>query len=259
VQEAVYIAGPLLATALATAISPEAALLATAILGLAGSVGVAASAASRTWHPASRRRLDPLGALRPRGIRLLAATHLCIGVSIGAVTVAALLEAERHGTPWLAGTLPTVFSVGGLLGGLLYSARTWPGDHLCHLRALVATYALTWGLLLFHPNPQAAVLLVILPGVLVVPITTAGSQAIHALAPAGTATEAFGWLIGAINLGIALGTALGGQWQISYHLCAAAAVAAVITLLAGDRFLRNPVSRQRYPSQMANSLLHYAS
>ncbi|MFF3256446.1 MFS transporter [Actinacidiphila glaucinigra] len=230
-QEGVYVVGPLLVTVLAAAISPTAALLMVAAVGLAGGLTVAASEPSRTWRPRPRSDRDLMGALRPRGMRVVLSGFFCVGMALGALNVAAAAAADRHDALWLTGALPAALSLAGITGGLVYGRRAWPGTRVSHLHALGALFALAWVPLLLDPPPVLALALIAVPGGAFLPLLTVGYQCVDELATPGTVTEAFGWLVSAINLGLALGTAIGGRTH-GYHLCAAAALAAAFTLLA---------------------------
>ncbi|MEU1621488.1 MFS transporter [Streptomyces sp. NPDC005722] len=235
-QEGVYVVGPLLATVLATTISPGAALLTVTVVGLAGALGVATSRPSRSWQPQPRRDRDLLGALRPTGMTAVLAAYFCVGVALGALNVAAAVSADRHDALWLTGALPAALSLSGITGGLIYGRWAWPGSRTTHLHALAALFALAWIPLLMDPPPILALALIAAPGGIFLPLLTVGYQAVTDLAAPGTVTEAIGWLVSAINCGLALGTALGGRIG-GFHLCAAAALAAALTLLTH----RNPI------------------
>ena len=47
-------------------------------------------------------------------------------------------------------------------------------------------------------------------GIWITPQSTAHSQAIELVAPGGTATEAFGWVVTAVTLGLAAGQSISG-------------------------------------------------
>ncbi|SNT34091.1 MFS transporter [Actinacidiphila glaucinigra] len=230
-QEGVYVVGPLLATALATTISSGAALLTVTVVGLAGALAVAASQPSRRWRPQPRRDRDLLAALRPTGMSVVLIAYFCVGVAIGALNVAAAGSADRYDALWLTGALPAALSLSGITGGLVYGRWAWPGSRTTHLHALAALFALAWIPLLMDPPPVLALALIAAPGGIFLPLLTVGYQAVTDLAAPGTVTEAIGWLVSAINCGLALGTAAGGRAGPGFHLCAAAALAAALTLL----------------------------
>ncbi|MER6434175.1 MFS transporter [Streptomyces sp900105245] len=228
-QEIVYVAGPALAVVTATYFTPAWALALAAAAALAGSVVFATARPARSWRAVARRR-DPLGVLRPPAMRLLLCALVFLGGTVGALDVAAIAVAGRQDAAWLAGALPAVFSAAGLLGGILF-ARLQPATapQPRHLLVVAALFAAGW-LPLLAPLPAPAVLAAaVLPGTLFVPLLTVASLALTALAPAGTSTEAVGWMSSAMRLGLAGGTALAGP--LGGHFALPLAAAALCALL----------------------------
>ncbi|MFG3207364.1 MFS transporter [Streptomyces sp. NPDC048192] len=232
-QEIVYVAGPALAIATATTLSPAAALALAAALTLAGSLAFATARPARTWRAAPRQR-DRLGVLRPPAMRPLLIALVFLGSTVGALDVAAIAVATRQGASWLAGALPAAFSAAGLIGGVLF-ARLKPTTAPVrqHLLRLAAVFTAGW-LPLLVPLPAPAVLaLALLPGAMFVPLLTVASLTVTRLAPPGTSTEAVGWMSSAMRLGVAGGTALAGPLGGRFTLPLTAA--AVCTLLLAPR------------------------
>ncbi|MFD6470756.1 MFS transporter [Streptomyces goshikiensis] len=243
-QGLLFVVGPMLAAFLASQYGTGAALAATAATGLTGSLIVLTSAPSRHWraparHPASRSTLANPGLLR----LLLALTG--IGVATGAVTVWAVAMAEQHATDMLTGLIPGAYAVGSLLGGLLYGQRPWPGNTTAHLLAGTAAFALAWLPLLTLPGPGPAVALVLLPGLFLPVVITSAFLTADRLAPAGNLTETCAWMILALGVGTASGTALGGA--LATHPLPGAALplagaAAALTALSTTRRHRAPTT-----------------
>ncbi|MFF4440163.1 MFS transporter [Streptomyces sp. NPDC001621] len=183
----------------------------------------------RLRHRASRPGLacgDPPP--RPAG----RAAPVFLGGTVGALDVASIAVAGRQDAAWLAGALPAVFSAAGLLGGILFT-RLQPAaaPQPRHLLLMAALFAAGW-LPLLAPLPAPAVLAAtVLPGALFVPLLTVASLTLTALAPAGTSTEAVGWMSSAMRLGLAGGTALAGPLggHFALPLLAAALCALLLT------------------------------
>ncbi|MFF8883262.1 MFS transporter [Streptomyces flaveolus] len=231
-QQIVYVTGPALAIATATLLSPAAALAAAAAVTVAGSVAFATARPARTWHAAAPGPRGRSGVLRPPAMRAVLLALVCLGVTVGALDVAAIAVAGRQDASWLAGALPAVFSGAGLAGGVVF-ARFQPATapRPRHLLLLGAVFAACW-LPLLIPLPAPAVLAAVtLPGALFVPVLTVTGLTVTTLAPPGTTTEAVGWMSSAIRLGLAAGTALAGPLggHFALPLMAAAAGALVLT------------------------------
>ncbi|MFF0740598.1 MFS transporter [Streptomyces sp. NPDC004111] len=241
-QGLVFIAGPPLVAVLSATTGPAVALAATAGLGLLGALLVVTSAPSRRWKPAAAPATTGLlGPLRDPGLRWLLVALTGTGAALGALTVWAVTQADRTGIALLSGAIPAALSVGSLLGGLLYGRRTWPGSLRAQLTVSAASFAMAWLPLTFAAGPWAAGAAPVLPGLFLTVTITTAFLAVETLAPAGTLTEAYAWLIAAVGVGQAAGTALAGNLSGDHALGAALPAAAAATtplvLLAGRRAL----------------------
>jgi MFS family permease len=231
--EALFTAGPLLAAAIIAVASPLAALVVSAGCSLTGTLAFIAQQPSRAWRP------DPhagaagrLGALSSSGVRTLAFAALPVGFCFGAIEIALPGFAQSHGQRALAGVLLATWSVGSLLGGLLYGAITWrrPLDWV-YLR-MAALFPLGFLPALLAPSIPAMAVLIMSAGVLIAPQTAACNQLIGAVAPAGAVTEAYAWPVTTTLIGFAPGTAIGGVLleHAGWRWCF---VAAALTALLG--------------------------
>ncbi|CAM5648466.1 hypothetical protein SVIRM249S_07101 [Streptomyces viridochromogenes] len=106
-QEIVYVSGQALAVTVGTWLSPAAAL--AGAVTVAGCLALATVPSARAWRAAPRRR-EQSGVLRPPAMRLLLASLVFLGATIGALDVAAIAVAQRQDASWLAGVLPAAFS-----------------------------------------------------------------------------------------------------------------------------------------------------
>ncbi|MET9776255.1 MFS transporter [Streptomyces sp. NPDC006367] len=257
-QEAVYVAGPLLAALLA-GFTPGGALAATAAVGLVGGLSLGLSRPARELRPLAVTERHWLGPLRSPEVLVLLGALVCAGGVVGAVRVCAAAQGEVLDVTWLAGALPAIMSCGGLVGGLAYGARSWPGSPLTHLVLLAVGHAVAWVPMLWGPHAASSAALVVLPGVCFSTLVCVACLVINMVAPAGTATEAFGWLIAAINLGIAAGSAAAGWADGHYGVALGASVAAALVLLiAGGRLraraAKGPAAARSGPSSAADRL-----
>jgi MFS family permease len=224
-QGLLYIVGPLLVAALASAHSPAVALAATAALGLAGTLVVATAPPSRRWRPAPAVAGDgPPRRLTSPELVALFVSLAGIGFAIGALNVWAVAMAEQHGRDMLSGLLPAAFSTGSFLGGLLYGRRTWPASTTRQLLIGSASFLAGWLPLLALPGPHGATAAVVLPGASLTVVVACAYVTTDALAPAGRTSEAYAWLILSIGAGQAAGTALAGR--LADHTLVSAALPA---------------------------------
>lgn len=231
-QGLLYIAGPLLASWLATTHGPDTALTATAALGLVGTAVVLTAAPSRTWRPATADGAAGRERLMGAGLVLLCTALAGTGFALGAMTVWAADMASTHRLAMLSGVLPAAFSTGSFLGGLIYARRTWPGTTTTQLITTSALFLLGWVPLLAQPAPRAAIALAVVPGLFLTLIITNGFHTVDSLAPASRTTEAYAWLILSVGTGQAAGTALAGALAEHPYVLAGLPAAGAATSLA---------------------------
>jgi predicted MFS family arabinose efflux permease len=135
--------------------------------------------------------------------------------------------ATAHKAPGQSGLLLAVWSLGAITGGLCAGTRVNAAGEVGLMGALGASGV---GLLLVIAAPDIALLypLIFLAGLGLVPALGAMYNLAGKLAPAAGAVEAFGWLSGGTQTGIAGGSALGGVVLQHFGTRTTFAVAAVI-------------------------------
>jgi MFS family permease len=236
--EVAFIAGPLLTATLVAVGSPTLAVLANMGFAMVGTLVFVLSRASRAWRghtgPASLA-----GPLRSQGIVALMFVEVAFGVSLGAMEISITAFATQEGASSAAGVLIAVQAAASLAAGLWYGSRHHDAPagerypRICFLLAL--------GLvpLLFTTSIAEAVPLMIVSGFALAPSGTVLYTLVDELAPPGTATEAFTWMITSISGGVAAGSALGGVLVTGGHphrgfaaTVVAAGVAAIIVYMA---------------------------
>jgi MFS family permease len=204
-QEMIFTAGPLLVVAAAT-VSTESALVITGLLGVAGTAVVTSSSPSQRWR-GEPREAHWAGPLRSAGLRVLMATLCCVGVALGAISVAVVTYADARHIAAASGVLLAANAGGALCGGLVHGARR-AGPTAFPL--LVAGLAAGYLPLATAPVFPLMIAFAFLAGVSLAPTLAAAFTLIDGLAPRGTVTEAFAWLVTAMALGAATGSALAG-------------------------------------------------
>ena len=118
VLEGVYIAGPVLIVGGIGAISTQAAVVACAFFGLAGTLVFTLTSASRAWRPSGVRAPGRAGALADRRILLLLAILTLVALSFAIIEVAVPALCEREGSVRAAGVVLGIWGLGSLAGGV---------------------------------------------------------------------------------------------------------------------------------------------
>ncbi|MER6010257.1 MFS transporter [Streptomyces bluensis] len=216
-DELTFVLGPLLATALCTAVDPAAGLVTEAALTLAGGL---LFAAQRGTQPApvldGHARVEHVSALRVPGVRVLIVAFLGIGSVFGGMQVSLAAYSESIGEPGLNGVLYGVFAAGNMLSGLACGAIAWKTAPRRRLVVAYTALALTaTGLWPAHSMTSVMILggLGMLVGMCVAPALVTGYTLVDGLVPAAARTEAFTWLTGAVALGQAAAVTVAGQLE----------------------------------------------
>lgn len=210
-MEVFFILGPALAGLLVATPWAGTGLVVGIACMITGSLVFAATRAAREQRGSRRPGGSPLGALTSPGMRTVALAALSFGALIGFLEVGVPAAAEHLGEPALGGLLLSVLSVGSVAVGVPYGQRPWPRPMNVRLPALLLGFALLIAILAVPGETAGLSLALLVCGCLITPQSTAHSVALEQAAPAGTATEAFGWIVTSVTLGSAFGQSLSGQ------------------------------------------------
>jgi MFS family permease len=212
--EVFFILGPAVAAFLVLAPWPGTGLAVAASAMVVGAAGFALTPAVRAQSPSrAGSTLGVFGALGRTGMRTVALASLGFGLVIGFVEVGVPAVTAAAGSAAMGGLLISAWSIASVLAGVLYGMRPWPRPLHLRMPALLGAFgALVAAMALTGPLASLAVLVVAMlaAGALITPQVTAHSLALDAVAPHGTATEAFGWVVTAATLGIAVGQSAAG-------------------------------------------------
>jgi MFS family permease len=245
-QEMVFLAGPLLVAGCVAAFSPVSALWTQAALGLAGVAVFVVASPVRAWR-AEPRVPDWLGPLRNKGLVVLLGSISGAGFALGVLNVFVISYAERHAVPGGAPVLLALNGGGALAGALAYGVIRWRAPVARRVVVAAGGMVFGYGLLAIVPSPPYLAGLMVLTGLFLAPLLTATFLLIGQLAPRGTVTEAFAWLITLFACGSSAGSAIVGvvldrgglHWAAA---CGSAGVACCLAaLVAGYRLIDSPV------------------
>lgn len=213
-DELTFVFGPLLATALCTAVTPSAGLVTEAALTLVGGLLFAAQNSTQprvtdTGHA----RVRHVSALRVPGVRVLVVAFLGIGSVFGGMQVSLAAFTESIGEPGLNGVLYGTFAAGNMISGVVCGAIAWKAAPHRRLVVGYAALALTASALWTSHSVLLLAGLGLLVGMCIAPALITGYTLVEGLVPAGARTEAFTWLTGAVALGQAAAVTVAGQLE----------------------------------------------
>lgn len=209
-QELIWTAGPLIVAMLVALASPSVAVLSTVFVLLAGTLLFVTAPPLGSW-PDQEKPGSRAGALASRPLRYLLGATVLFGMGMGALEVGLPGLAVAVGSAPLAGVLLAFWSVGSMVGGIAYGARTWTSPVDLRFAVLLAVGAVSILPLILADSFAAGIALSFLAGV-------PGAASLSCLyllvgreAPAGTMAEAFTWSLAALITGVAAGSAIAGQ------------------------------------------------
>ncbi|PRY46182.1 MFS transporter [Umezawaea tangerina] len=209
-MEVFFILGPGLSGILVAAPWAGTGVVVGAVCMVVGGTWFALNPTVRGVRPAAVTGRKLLGALASPGMRTVALAALGFGVTIGFIEVAVPAAAANAGHVSLGGLLLSAWSISSVVFGVLYAMRPFPKSMHLRLPALLGGFG-ALSLLLAVPTSLfwlGAAMLVV--GTMVTPQATTHSAAIEQVAPKGTATEAFGWVVTAVTVGLAIGQSISG-------------------------------------------------
>lgn len=208
-QELIFTFGPLLVLGAVAVGGPTAGVVSAAVVGVVGTVGFATTRPSRHWRGvvADRHWAGPLRSARL--IRLLV-TIACVGCAIGVFTVAVTGHAEQVATRSASAWLLAANALGALAGGVVNATVRPARDPSRRLFWLMTGFAAGYLPLVFAPGLLGSMPLAFLSGLALPPVLAVSMVLVDALAPAGTVTEAFAWVVTAFGVGNGIGSGVAG-------------------------------------------------
>ena len=260
-MEVFFILGPALAGVLLYAPWAGTGVVVGAVVMVVGGTGFALTDTVRSWGPAPADavRSRGLGALSTPGMRTLALAALGFGLVVGFVEVGVPAVTAAAGRPALSGLMLSLWSVSSVVFGVLYSTRPWPRPMHLRLPFLLAAFALLVPLLAVPTSLWGLAVALLVVGTMITPQSTAHSSMIDHAAPAGTHTEAFGWIITAVTLGLAGGQSMAGQLvehvgpRAAFLAAGAVGLAVAAVVLARRATLASASPTQPSPRTLAHS------
>jgi MFS family permease len=246
VQELTFVVGPAMVAVLSTMWGTAAPLLASGIFSSVGTLAVAFHPAVSAPELRLARSPDGTHAASPALFSLvLIGLLLVLGCAV--VQIGVVGFATAHKAAGQSGLLLAVWSLGSIAGGVCTGARVSAAGEAGLTWALGASGL---GVLIVVAAPDIAFLypVMFVAGLGLVPALGALYNLVGKLAPAAGAVEAFGWLAGGTQTGIAGGSALGGVVLQHFGTRVTFSTAAVVVFAAAAVVL---VSR----GQLAQAIL----
>jgi predicted MFS family arabinose efflux permease len=214
-QEIIFIVGPLLTVAGIALFGPIGNLLFAGGLGLVGALAFILNPAPRAVSGKRRGETAAPGRIRSPilmpAVARVAAFTFGIGVPVGALTIVATAGEAARADAGLAGWILAVNAVGALIGATAVGIRplaSTPARLLTVCGLLLATGYLP---LAVTALPTWIYLVAAgISGVMLPPVLGQVFERVSQLSPPAALTEANGWVVSAMTLGVGAGTLVSG-------------------------------------------------
>ncbi|MCQ9369511.1 MFS transporter [Brevibacterium sp. 50QC2O2] len=209
-DEILFVSGPVIVTALATAVFPPAGLLIAMIALTIGSILFYAQKSTEP-EPSPKAPTDAKGkVLSNSGIFIVVLIELFLGANFGATDVATVAFAEERGLKEISGIALGIYAGGSLISGAIYGTMVWKSQPRTRYVPLLALLCVGTWLLQFTDNLPVLCILLFVMGFTVSPSLIIGQQIIQELAPPRRLTEALAWASTSMGFGVAAGTSVAG-------------------------------------------------
>jgi len=178
---------------------------------------------------------------------------LFAGALFGASDVASVAFATEAGRKSASGALLAAWSIGSLMSALIYGSRSWRWPLWKQFLAGTTTLAIGASLLPLAPGLVVLGALMATTGMAIAPTITTGNNIVQATVAPSQLTEGLAWISTSLNVGVSLGSMLGGRAvdtggsRGGYLVVAVCAWFAVAATLAGLRVLRRAHAHASLP------------
>jgi predicted MFS family arabinose efflux permease len=237
-----FMVGPAGIVLVTTLISSTAALLSIAVsLVAAGTALLVVNPPTRTAGaepepapvgpaPKAGRRVALPSWATPQLLVILGATSAAL-VVLGGTDVGVVAHLRHDHAVQLTGVIFVMWSIGSIIGGLIYGAVKRPLPPMVLLLAL-GLLTIPVGL---APNPAVLALTILPAGALCAPVISASSDVVSRLVPERVRGQAMGWHGSSMTIGMAVGAPLSGASIDTFGpwagFAAVGAVGAVMALI----------------------------
>lgn len=208
-DEVIFTTGPLVATAIATTIDPVLALVLGVVLVSVGAVWL--RSLRSTEPPVLEHTGMRTGALRYRGMVLITAGAVAMGVVFASADVTIVAFCSQHGQRALSGAVLASLAVGSGTAGFVYGARTRSAPAVQRYRRQALLLGALPVLLWVAPNVPVLAGCALLVGLGVAPALITASELVERTVDRSVLTEGLAWLVTGLNLGYGAGSAIVGQ------------------------------------------------
>ncbi len=164
----------------------------------------------RVGDAVGRRHREPRHVLLYGSVASVVTVFLLSGAMFGTNDVAVVAFATERGSASASGAVLACWGAGSMIAALVYGSRPWPWPLWKQLTAGVVALAVGASTFALAPGLVVLCLAMFLTGMAIAPTVTTGNNVVQAIVPPQRLTEGLAWLATAMNVGVSLGSMLGG-------------------------------------------------
>lgn len=209
-DEVVFVLGPVLATWLATSVTPWAGLVFPVVAMLVGGYWFLSLKDTEPVPVPQTRAERPPTVLRFGSMVFLVLVFVALGGVFGASDVATIAFAEEHGAKSRAGLVLAVFAAGSLVAGLWYGARHWVAPLWARFTATMLALAAGVSLFPLVDSILALAGVMFITGLAIAPSLIGGNGLVQLIVPPAQLTEGLTYVGTALGVGVSFGSSIAG-------------------------------------------------
>jgi MFS family permease len=209
-EDLVWIFGPAAAAFISATVNPGSGLVLSGLCGFVGSWLLSIQGFTDTPVPqvdTVHKKFNPLASGRIISILI---SGFVVGLAYGINDISAIAITREDGIPAFAGFIVGVFSIGSVIGGVVYGILANRSSPYRMFVGATIFMALTWLPLALAPNSFWVMGVGLIAGTAAAPFAIASNRAVEASTPPEVVTEALAWVVTTIVAGMAVGSLLGG-------------------------------------------------
>jgi MFS family permease len=209
-EDLVWIFGPAAAAYISATVNPGSGLILSGLCGFLGSWLLSIQGFTDTPVPhvdTVHKKFHPLASGRIIAILL---SGFVVGLAYGINDISAIAMTREDGIPAFAGFIVGVFSIGSVIGGVVYGAMSNRSSPYRMFVGATIFMAVTWLPLAIAPNTFWVMAVGLIAGTAAAPFAIAANRAVEASSAPEVVTEALAWVVTTIVAGMAIGSLLGG-------------------------------------------------
>jgi predicted MFS family arabinose efflux permease len=249
-DELVFVLGPVLATWLATSVTPWAGLVFPIVTMLVGGYWFLSLKDTEPTPVPQTRAERPPSVLRFGAMIMLVLVFVALGGVFGAGDVATIAFAESLGQKSSAGIVLAVFAAGSFVSGLWYGSRRWVAP--LWARFTVTMLALAAGVSLFPLVNSLVALAAVMfvTGLTIAPSLIGGNGLVQLIVPPAQLTEGLTYVGTALGVGVSFGSSIAGSRidaagpHAGFMVAIVCAGTGALLVLASMRILKRSSARQ---------------